>query len=146
MCPADDLTVWKKILLHLSRFSHHQQNAVYPFEITQDGIAEELGKSTGNVSVQLSRLMENGCVDCKVDHVEGARTRRKVYLITSKGLMIVESIRETSGKKPEKGGDGLRQADGPVGGKSVVKTDRKPIEDETTDSASTYSYSFIING
>jgi DNA-binding MarR family transcriptional regulator len=146
MYPADDLTLGKRMLLHLSQYFRYQQEAVCPFGMTQDGIAETLGIRTGNVSVQLSRLMKEGCVERKVAHVEGMKTRRKVYLNTLKGQRIAESFKERGRNKAEKGAEILGQVSKQPAGESGLGIACETIEIETTVSAASYSVSFLING
>ena len=90
----EELTIGARVIMHLSRCSRQEHHAVYPVEMTQDGIAEEMGIGTGSVSVHLRRLIESGCVVYKTEHVKDARTRRKVYFTTPKGDMIAEYYRE----------------------------------------------------
>jgi DNA-binding MarR family transcriptional regulator len=115
MCPLEDLTKRKRILLHLSAYTRFQQNAVYPIGMAQDGIAEQLGMRKGNVSVQLSRLAEDGCVESKVDHVDGMKTRRRVYYLTWRGLRIAESLKE----EVRKGKGGLKEDADKEGGAAL---------------------------
>ncbi len=114
--------------------------------MTQDGIAERLDISTGSVSVHLKRLVDSGCVAYRTEHVKGARTRRRVYLTTPKGEMIVECYRG-EGRVKNEGGDGRPERTGnPVAQESDAVDAREAKEGKKGKSVWTYSFYYTAGG
>lgn len=62
---------------------------VWPFDATQDGIAQALGKSRAHVALEIKRLKGRGLVDEARCHVKGVGARRKVYRISA-SLQVYE--------------------------------------------------------
>jgi len=79
------LTIGEKIILHLSQYSSHSQHYQCPIETTQNGISDAIEISRAHVAIELKRLKTNEELDERTAHVEGARTKRKVYFLTLKG-------------------------------------------------------------
>lgn len=89
-----DLTVARRILLHLSLFSRHRDEFECPREVTQKGIAAALGLSRSHVALELKALLEQGRVESGLAHVNKARSRRKVYFLTPTGERAAQGMRQ----------------------------------------------------
>jgi len=140
--PEEELTVGKKLILYISRYSQCPHEGVYPPEMTQDGIARKLDISVGSVSVQVNRLVETGCLECRVEHVKGERTRRKVYLVTAKGESIAKDLREAEKAGRPGSEDRLERTEKEIARKPDVADASEPTRDARDESTSTYSFSF----
>jgi len=95
MSPADivPIKVEEKILLHLlchdpSRIDEF--NA--PMELAQEGIADAIGINRTHIPRSMKRLMEMGLIQEVSRHVHGARRKRKVYYLNSKGATAAKEI------------------------------------------------------
>src|SRR5437016_2275325 len=62
--------------------------------MTQDGIATGLSLSRAHVALELKRLKTSGRVGERMAHVAHARSRRKVYDLTSSGQEIARKMRD----------------------------------------------------
>src|SRR5437762_10489002 len=62
--------------------------------MTQDGIATGLALSRAHVALELKRLKTSGRVGERMAHVAHARSRRKVYNLTSSGQEIARKMRD----------------------------------------------------
>src|SRR5438034_338800 len=62
--------------------------------MTQDGIATGLSLSRAHVALELKRLKTSGRVGERMAHVAHARSRRKVYDLTSSGEEIARKMRD----------------------------------------------------
>ena len=60
---GDAMTVEKRILIHLRRYSRFAGDYVCPPEITQSGISEALGIRRSHASYTLSLMKERGEVE-----------------------------------------------------------------------------------
>ena len=82
--PPSVLTVGERILLHLSRY--RWTSAAAPFELTQDGIAQAIGRTRAHVAIELRKLVDQGLVDQPVSaHIVGGTMKRLVYVMTPAG-------------------------------------------------------------
>ena len=88
------VTVGERIVVHLSGFLRHVDAYEVPVEMTQDGIGAALGISRAHAALELKRLREAGKVEERMAHVAGARTRRKVYDLTTSGQELARRMRE----------------------------------------------------
>ena len=90
--PPSVLTVGERILLHLSRYRWVSTAA--PFELTQDGIAQAIGRTRAHAAIELKKLIDQGLVDAPVsDHVAGGTMKRLVYVMTPAGRDKVVKLR-----------------------------------------------------
>src|SRR5213592_1278197 len=62
--------------------------------MTQDGIATGLALSRAHVALELKRLKTSGRVGERMAHVAHARSRRKVYDLTSSGQEVARKMRD----------------------------------------------------
>jgi len=88
------VTVGERVLVHLAGFARFGDAYECPKEMTQDGIAAALGISRAHTALELKRLRSSGKVEERMAHVEGARTRRKVYVLLPAGQEIARRMRE----------------------------------------------------
>lgn len=90
--PPDTLTVCERILLHLSRY--RWISAAAPYELTQDGIAQAIGRTRAHAAMELRKLLDQGMVEAPVsDHVVGGAVKRLVYVMTPAGHGVVEVVK-----------------------------------------------------
>ncbi len=88
------LTVAQRVLLHLSLFSRYREEFECPEDMTQKGISGVLGLSRSHVALELKKLVEAKEVEVRLAHVRGARSRRKVYLLTFQAERKAASMRD----------------------------------------------------
>ncbi|MFQ6012473.1 MAG: tetratricopeptide repeat protein [Thermoplasmata archaeon] len=89
-----DLTVAQRVVLHLSLFSKHREEFDVPLEVTQQGIAQALGLSRSHIALELKKLLVGGSLENRLAHVQGAKSRRKVYFNAFPGERIAATLRE----------------------------------------------------
>jgi DNA-binding MarR family transcriptional regulator len=83
----------EKILIQLHEHACETDEGVFPFEITQKGLSEQLGLRRSHVASALQVLVDEGFVTVVKGHVIGADRRLNVYCITPKGLEAAVSAR-----------------------------------------------------
>ncbi len=88
------VTVGERILVHLGSFLRFSDAFECPRETTQEGIARALGISRAHAALELKRLKASAKVEERMAHVAGARTRRKVYFLTSNGAALGRALRD----------------------------------------------------
>jgi tetratricopeptide (TPR) repeat protein len=91
---SSPLTVGERILLHLARFSKHQESYDVPFDVSQDGVASSLRISRAHAAIELKKLKESEMVSERLAHIRGGKSRRKVYFLTVTGEERAYKIRE----------------------------------------------------
>lgn len=90
--PPSVLTVGERILLHLSRYRWISASA--PHELTQDGIAQAIGRTRARAAIELKKLLDRGLVEAPVsDHVVGGTMKRLVYVMTPAGWAATSRLR-----------------------------------------------------
>jgi tetratricopeptide (TPR) repeat protein/DNA-binding MarR family transcriptional regulator len=99
-------TIGNRVLIHLSCLSRHREDFVCPQEMTQDGIASRLGISRAHVALELKRLEKRSQVEYRLAHVVRAKSRRKVYTLTSAGDEIASELKDAARHKTVKLLDG----------------------------------------
>lgn len=62
--------------------------------VTQKGVSSALGLSRSHVALELKKLLEEGHAETRLAHVQGARSRRKVYFLSPSGEGIASSLRK----------------------------------------------------
>ena len=80
---------WVQVLKYLAGFNPEQHEYVAPFSLTQDGIAEGVGISRAHVSLVLKDLVGRGLVEDRLVYVVGGKRRRKVWVVTRRGLGVL---------------------------------------------------------
>jgi shikimate kinase len=81
------LTVGDRILLLLIRYTRFRGELQAPIDVTQDGIANNLGIIRSAVPRAVGSLMNKGLVEENLAHINGLTRRRKVYMLTDEGIM-----------------------------------------------------------
>jgi len=114
-------TVAEMIILHLFHYMRFMEQFLCPRELTQEGISEKLGKRRGHIASELRKLMADGQVGFEVTHAPMARTRRKAFFLTQKGIARAIQLRKKG--EAERGCaalglTGKAQADGRVASES----------------------------
>lgn len=108
-------TVAQRILVHLSLFASQREAYECPPAVTQKGIAAALGLSRSHVALEVRKLVDEGHGETRLAHVQGARSRRKVYFLTASGEGMAASLRRRAqeaearwmeGEGPERTGTG----------------------------------------
>ncbi|MCK5559699.1 MAG: AAA family ATPase, partial [Thermoplasmata archaeon] len=79
------LSIDKKILLHIEKYSKYEYQYEVPFELSQEGIAQAIGIRRDNVPRTMKNLKNEELIFEKVLRVEGVYRKRKVYFLTDKG-------------------------------------------------------------
>ncbi len=102
----DNCTIGNRVLIHLSCYSKHGEEYVCPSEMTQDGMALKLGISRAHAALELKRLRERNHVENRLAHVNGAKTRRKVYSLTLAGERLARDLKDAARMKRVKLLDG----------------------------------------
>ncbi|MEE9173555.1 MAG: tetratricopeptide repeat protein [Thermoplasmata archaeon] len=88
------MTVAQRVMLHLSLFAKDRDEFDVPKAVTQQGIAQALGLSRSHIALELKKLLEESSLESRLAHVQGARSRRKVYFNTFQGERLAATLRE----------------------------------------------------
>ncbi|RLF70570.1 MAG: hypothetical protein DRN40_04290 [Thermoplasmata archaeon] len=80
------LTVKDRILLYLFRFRNVDPKMVAPPGLTQEGISSGLKLKRSAIPRALMSLEEEGYIESLLAHVKHFRRRRKVYVLTDRGI------------------------------------------------------------
>jgi tetratricopeptide (TPR) repeat protein len=88
------LTVQERILLHLGEYSKFVDQLEVPFALTQEGIASVVGVVRSAIPRAIKKLISKAHVKEELAHVNGLSRRRKVYYLTTEGLIIAVNLRE----------------------------------------------------
>jgi tetratricopeptide (TPR) repeat protein len=90
------MSVEKRILLHLHKFSHTNEEAwEVPNALSQEGISEALDILLNNVSRAVKDLKTEGKVTERLAHIKGGKRKRRAYFLTEEGTRLAEEIRRT---------------------------------------------------
>ena len=95
----------EKIILHLYEYRKYEGRYEYPFEITQQGIAEEIGISVTHVPRSIKKLIDKGLVTKIKGHVPGKKKKISVYLLTPLGVVEAKNIVDELNKSEIKIGE-----------------------------------------
>ncbi|HHD15871.1 MAG: hypothetical protein DRN37_08765 [Thermoplasmata archaeon] len=88
------LTVGERILLLLMNYTRFRDEMQVPVDVTQDGIANNLGIIRSAVPRAVGSLIDRGLVEEELAHVKGLARRRKVYHLTDEGIMRARELFE----------------------------------------------------
>jgi DNA-binding MarR family transcriptional regulator len=88
------LTIEERILLHIRDYFKYEHNMQAPFALTQDGIASSVSVVRSAIPRSMKKLEDKGFVKEQISHVEGVVRRRKIYFLTTEGLMRAQDIIE----------------------------------------------------
>jgi len=86
------LSIDKKILLHIAKYSKYEFQYEVPFELSQEGIAQAIGIRRDNVPRTMKSLKNEDLIFEKVLRVEGVYRKRKVYFLTDKGQEYTNNL------------------------------------------------------
>ena len=91
--PGPDLSVEKRILLHLHKYSHAYSEAwEVPNAMSQEGISEALDILLNNVSRGMKDLKVSGRVSERLAHIKGGKRKRRAYFLTDDGIRLAEEV------------------------------------------------------
>ncbi|MCK5548400.1 MAG: hypothetical protein KAI64_05255 [Thermoplasmata archaeon] len=93
------VTIGERIILHLSQYSRFREQYECPVETTQNGISEAIEISRAHVAIELKRLKSNDELEERTAHVEGAKSKRKVYFLALKGEERAREMRNFAKEK-----------------------------------------------
>ncbi|UCH88940.1 MAG: tetratricopeptide repeat protein [Thermoplasmata archaeon] len=88
------LTIEERILLHIRNYFKYEHNLQAPFALTQDGIAKAVSVVRSAIPRSMKKLEDKNLVKEQISHVEGVSRRRKIYFLTTEGLMRAQEITE----------------------------------------------------
>ena len=92
------LTVGEKIQIHLLDFTRYRGELQTPIDITQDGIAKNLGIIRSAVPRAVGSLIDKDLVEEQLAHIDGLSRRRKVYMLTDKGIIESRELLDEVGR------------------------------------------------
>lgn len=96
--PPSVLTVGERILLHLSRY--RWISAAAPYELTQDGVAQAIGRTRAHAAIELKKLVELGLAEVlRSEHVRGMGAKRQVTVLTPAGLRDAERLKALAAER-----------------------------------------------
>ena len=87
------LTVQERIILHLSEYSKYLQQMEVPFSLTQEGIANAIGVVRSAIPRAMKKLILKNQVNETLAHVSGVTRRRKIYYLTTDGIIIAQDLK-----------------------------------------------------
>jgi|GEM_PF-3431742 len=94
--PWPELTVERRILLHLQKYSHSYAEAwEVPNAMSQEGVSEALDILLNNVSRAMKDLKAEGKVTERLAHIKGGKRKRRAYFLTEEGSRLAEEIRKS---------------------------------------------------
>ncbi len=81
MARHSGITIGDRICAYLDSLDVRERTDrdVWPWEATQDGIAQSIGISRAHVALEMKRLSAQGRIDAFRAHVKDGKTRRFVY-------------------------------------------------------------------
>ena len=85
----------EQIIIHLYRQPWKENGYTMPYQTTQDGIAEAIGISRGQVSLELKKLETKGLAThilrhvCTDDHMSKAR---RCYMLKTPGIRTAQEL------------------------------------------------------
>ncbi|MFO8110838.1 MAG: BREX system ATP-binding domain-containing protein [Thermoplasmata archaeon] len=75
-----------RTLIHLKKYQNYQHDLEVPYDITQAGIADNIGITRGHLTQVINKMCQEGLVIEKICHVQGNSRRRKVYFLSPSGI------------------------------------------------------------
>jgi tetratricopeptide (TPR) repeat protein len=88
------LTVQERILLHLNEYSKDVEQLEVPFALTQEGIAHGVGVVRSAIPRAIKKLILHEHVKEQLAHVHGLTRRRKIYYLTTDGIVQAISLKD----------------------------------------------------
>ncbi|MBN1389419.1 MAG: AAA family ATPase [Candidatus Thermoplasmatota archaeon] len=96
-CKGKRLTVGDRIMILLLGYTRFRGELQAPVDVTQDGIADNLGIIRSAVPRAVGSLINRDLVEENLAHIEGLTRRRKVYLLTDEGIMSARELLDDIG-------------------------------------------------
>lgn len=89
-------TVKDRIIIHLYNYHEHISRREMPYELSQPGIADTIGISRPHLSQEIRKIItdENPLIKEEVNRVKGLDRKRKVYFLTTRGVLKAQSLIE----------------------------------------------------
>lgn len=94
-----EFTTNERVLLHLNKYQRFAGEYVAPVETTQRGIGAGLGISRAHAAVSTVQLVNEGLLEERLAHVNGATHKLKAFNLSSKGVEIVVALKKNLEKK-----------------------------------------------
>ncbi|MBN1539885.1 MAG: AAA family ATPase [Candidatus Thermoplasmatota archaeon] len=91
------LTVGDRIMILLLGYTRFRGELQAPIDVTQDGIADNLGIIRSAVPRAVGSLMNRNLVEENLAHIDGLTRRRKIYLLTDEGIMAARELLDDLG-------------------------------------------------
>lgn len=95
-------SIKEKILLHLLDYPETKEkagsseHALFPYHISQSGIADSVTAARGLISRSINDLIEKGFAEEKLARVEGEKRRVNIYFLTDEGLKTAVVVKENA--------------------------------------------------
>ncbi len=89
------LTNDEKILLHLLRVGKSPDEAVFPRDISQEGIGECIDVTQSHVSYALKSMKKRGQIESHLSHITGVQRRRNAYFLTELGHSYAAKLKRS---------------------------------------------------
>ena len=87
----------ERILLHLSRYQF--TGAAAPYELTQDGVAEAIGRTRAHAAIEIKKLSSLGLVEQHAEHIRGGAVKRLVAVPTLAGMRETERLKALAAER-----------------------------------------------
>jgi len=93
-------SIKEKVLLHLLDYPETKEkigsseHALFPYHISQSGIADSVTAARGLISRVMKDLIEKGFAEEKLARVEGEKRRVNIYFLTDEGLKTAVVVKE----------------------------------------------------
>ena len=88
----------ERVLLHLSR--HPFTGAAAPYELTQDGIAQAIGRTRAHAAIELKKIVDLGLAEVRrSEHVRGVGAKRQVTVLTPAGMRDAERLKALAAER-----------------------------------------------
>lgn len=94
---SPDFTNSERVLLHLSR--HPFNGAAAPYELTQDGVAQAIGRTRAHAAIEIKKLRGEGLVEQHAEHIRGGAVKRQVALLTPSGIREAERLKAIAAER-----------------------------------------------
>lgn len=90
----ENITVKKRLIMHLLEMNRFQDDFECPTEVTQKGIAKAIKIHRSAAARELNNCIEDEIVFSKMSNIKAGKRRKKVYFLTTKGFDITNELKE----------------------------------------------------
>ena len=94
---SPEFSIAERVLLHLSR--HPFTGASAPYELTQDGIAQAIGRTRAHAAIEIKKLSGEGLVEQRSEHIRGGAAKRLVTVPTLAGIRETERLKAVAAER-----------------------------------------------